>query len=80
MEMDAGPQLELLPMFESIAPLRVETAAGKTVIFKRRAKPRPKPIPVRPPPPLSLSILKIQDAMGYGGLGLIHLCSAIIEV
>ena len=59
MEMDAGPQLELLPMFESIAPLRVETAAGKTVIFKRRAKPRPKPIPVRPPP----TILQIQDAM-----------------
>lgn len=54
MEMEAAAPLELLPMFESIAPLRVETAAGKTVIFKRRAKPRPKPIPVRPPPTFSL--------------------------
>jgi hypothetical protein len=47
-----GPQLELLPIFASslqtIAPLRVETASGKTVIFKRRAKPVPKPIPVSP--------------------------------
>jgi hypothetical protein len=31
---------------EVIAPLRVETASGKKVIFRRRAKPVPKPIPV----------------------------------
>lgn len=55
-EMESAPQFELLPMFESIAPLRVETAAGKSVIFKRRAKPRPKPIPVRPPVSTSIKI------------------------
>lgn len=44
---EPSDQFELLPMFESIAPLRVETASGRTVIFKRRAKPRPKPLPVR---------------------------------
>jgi hypothetical protein len=33
---------------EVIAPLRVETASGKKVIFRRRAKPVPKPIPVSP--------------------------------
>jgi hypothetical protein len=40
----------MLPDFaasiESIAPLRVETASGKKVIFRRRAKPVPKAIPV----------------------------------
>jgi len=48
---DHTPQLEMLPAFASslevIAPLRVETASGKKVIFRRRAKPVPKPIPVR---------------------------------
>lgn len=48
-EMDE-PQLKMLPDFaasiESIAPLRVETASGKKVIFRRRAKPVPKAIPV----------------------------------
>jgi hypothetical protein len=43
----------MLPDFaasiESIAPLRVETASGKKVIFRRRAKPVPKAIPVCPP-------------------------------
>lgn len=49
---DQPPQLEMLPVFASsleiIAPLRVETASGKKVIFRRRAKPVPKPIPVCP--------------------------------
>jgi hypothetical protein len=53
MEEDPRPELELLPTFassiHSIAPLRVETASGKKVIFTRRAKPLPKPIPVCPP-------------------------------
>lgn len=51
-EEEGAGQFELLPMFESIAPLRVETAAGKTVHFRRRAKPRPKPIPVSPLAPV----------------------------
>jgi len=49
---DDEPQLKMLPDFaasiESIAPLRVETASGKKVIFRRRAKPVPKAIPVSP--------------------------------
>jgi hypothetical protein len=53
MEEAPRPELELLPTFassiQSIAPLRVETASGKKVIFTRRAKPLPKPIPVRTP-------------------------------
>lgn len=46
MESESELRFELLPMFESIAPLLVETSSGRTVVFKRRAKPRPKPIPV----------------------------------
>lgn len=55
---DDEPRLQMLPDFaasiESIAPLRVETASGKKVIFRRRAKPVPKAIPVCPLPVMTL--------------------------